>query len=539
MAYYDVIIKNGTVFNGKGDKPEMFDIGVSGDEIKKLGGLENDDALRTIDASDSYVCPGFIDLTTHSDTHWTLFSDPAQESLIRQGVTTILGGSCGSSIAPLIGKRGLKNISKWIDVSKTNVNWQTTDEMLYELERRRLGVNFATLTGLGTLFDSAAGQIEQVEFLLEKSLNEGSFGLSTNLGLAGMESLDDDNLIKLFKITAEKNGITKHHPENEGKDILPAISRLIQLARKSGAPLHISHFKVLGKGAWPFFGASLEMMRKARKKRLFGGVDLTIDFFPYEKTGSDLFVLLPAWLRKKRKEDILEILHSPGNKFRKETIEHLKNLTLHYDRITVASSLHNVGNVGKNIAEISASTEMAPEEVILNLLTMNHLHVSMFSEVISMENVKELVKEEYAAVASDGVGYDSANFGHGVSAALPGKAGFANLKHDIPHPRSFGSFPRFLKMASAEEGGLKWEEAIRRITGLPANILGLKDRGLIKRKNKADIVVFNPKTVSDIATYEDPFRFPRGIEHILINGEVVLSQDDFSGKLSGRILRKK
>ncbi len=538
MAYYDVIIKNGTVFNGEGGKPEKLDVGISGEEIKKLGDLREDDALKTIDASGLYVCPGFIDLTTHSDTHWTLFSDPAQESLVRQGVTTILGGSCGSSIAPLVGKRGLKNIGKWIDASKTNVNWQTTEELLYELERRRLGVNFATLVGLGTLFDSAGGQIEQMEFLLEKSLDQGAFGISTNLGLAQTDSLSDEDLAKLFKMAGRKKGITKHHLENEGKGVLPAISRLIQLSRKSGAPLHISHFKVLGKGAWPFFAGALKMLRKARKKRLFGGVNLTIDFFPYEKTGSDLFILLPAWLRKKGKEEILEILRSPENETRKQTVEYLKNLTLHYDKITIASSLHNVGNVGKSIAEISASTETPPEEVILNLLLLNHLHVAMFSEVISMEHVKELFKEEYAAAASDGVGYDSAGFESHKSSLLPGGAGFANLKHDLPHPRSFGSFPRFLKMA-AKEGDLSWEEAIRKITSFPAGILGLKDRGAIKRKNKADIVVFDPEKISDSATYENPFQFPEGIEHVLINGEAVLSGNDFSEKLAGQILRKK
>lgn len=528
MAYYDIIIKNGSVIDGSGRKAEKMDIAVAGEEIKKIGDLKGDDAIRIIDAEGMFVCPGFIDLTNHSDTHWTLFTDPLQESLVRQGVTTIVGGSCGSSIAPLVGKKGLKSIGKWVDVSKTNVNWQTMDELFYELEKIRLGINFASMVGLQTLFDSTEGDFEQMKFLLEKSFKEGAFGLSAHLGSARMNSLNDDNLIELLKIVTKNKGVSKHHLEDEGKNILPAISRLIQLSRKSGARLHISHFKVLGRGSWPLLGDALKMMRVARKKAIFGGIELTLDFFPYERTGSDLFMLLPAWLRRMDKKEIMAILKSKEDKKREEVIEHLKSLTLHYDKITVASSSYEQENLGKTIAELSLSTELPAEEVILDLLAINDLHVSMFSEVILMDNVRELAKEEYAAIASDGVGYDSGSY----------KSQVLTSRRDLPHPRSFGAFPKALKMFAAENEKPAWEETIRKMTGLPAEIMGIKDRGIIAKKNKADIVVFDPENISDMATYSNPFQFSKGIKHVIVNGQLILSENKLAEKFAGQVIKK-
>ena len=236
MAHYDVIIKNGTVFDGKGNKPENIDIGIAGENIKKVGDLTGVSADKVIDAKEKYVCPGFIDLTSHSDTYWTLFAYPSQESLIRQGITTILGGNCGSSLAPLVGEQNLKIMGGQAGALKANINWQSLDEFFSELKRRKIGVNFATLVGLKTLFDSSGEDFKQTQFLLEKSLDEGAFGLSTNLGIMRKNGFFRDRLEDLFKIVAKNGGITKHHLEDESKNILPSVSFLIQKSRISGAP---------------------------------------------------------------------------------------------------------------------------------------------------------------------------------------------------------------------------------------------------------------------------------------------------------------
>ncbi len=522
MAHYDTIIKNGTIFDGKGNAPSRADIAIKGEEIKKIEILKDGeyDAGKIIDAEGKFVCPGFIDATNHSDTHWTLFSDPAQESLLRQGITTIIGGNCGSSIAPLVGGGGMAGIERWTDVSKNNINWQTVEELFAVLEKRKLGLNFATLVGVDTLIGSAGGDFAQAEFLLDESLNSGALGVSTSLGVSRANILDDKKLENLFEIAAKHGGITKHHLEDEGRDILPAISRLIQAARKSGAGLHLSHFKVLGKGSWPLFSSAINIMRNARGE----GVKLTLDFFPYSRTGSDLFMLLPNWLRKMDKESVLEILNSEESEKRKDVIKHLKDITLHYDKIIVASSSSSAMNAGKSLMEMSAMTEIEPEELILKLLSVNDLRVSIFSEVISFGHIKELAKEDYSIMASDGVGYDSKIF---------------KPKNDLPHPRSYGAFPRAMRMLVKEDSILSWERMINKMTGLPAEIFKIKDRGTLSEGKKADVVVFDPETISDSATYEDPFQYPKGIEQVLINGSLALDNGKPAGKFSGQVLRKK
>ncbi|MBU3925892.1 amidohydrolase family protein [Patescibacteria group bacterium] len=508
MASYDIIIKNGTVFDGKGNKPQKIDIGIRGDEIKKIDIIDPRDGAEIIDAADKYVCPGFIDLTNHSDTHWTLFAYPRQESLIKQGITTILGGNCGSSIAPLVKGSGIKSISKWSDISKININWQSLEELFDELEKHKLGLNFATLVGFNTLRYETEDP-KEMKFLLDSSMKQGAFGLSTN-------SKDVETMEMLYEPIKKRNGITKHHLEDEGANVLPSISSIIDLARNTETKTHISHIKILGRGSWKFFGDALKMIRNAREE----GTVITSDFFPYERTGSNLYSLMPNWLRKMDESEVMGILHFKKDKRWQDIIEYLKNLTLHYDKIIIASSLFRTGGSGKTILEVSQKMEVPPEEIVLDLLAENNLSVSIFSQVINPEHLLELAKEDYMAFSTDGVGYD-------LSAPT------------IPHPRSFGAFPRAFRLFVKENKILDWQTAIHKSTGLPASILGINDRGTLEKGRKADIIIFDPEEINDYATYENPFRFSEGIEYVLINGIIVLINSGLTGKFAGRIIKKK
>ncbi|MEW5907653.1 MAG: amidohydrolase family protein [Patescibacteria group bacterium] len=508
MAKYNIIIKNGTVFDGKSNSPQKIDIGITKDEIKKIGNLEKETAEKIIDAQGRYVSPGFIDLTNHSDIRWTIFTNPVLESLLRQGITTILGGNCGLSIAPLV--RG-------IGISGVNVNWQSVSEMLAELDNRQLSLNFGTLVGFKTLEENST-DFNQMKMLLESSLKEGAFGLSTSLGL-GPTRLSEDEIEELLKSLKKFGGFTKHHLEDEGKEILPALSNIIGFARKTETQTHISHFKILGKGAWPLFDSTLEMMRNARAE----GIRLTFDFFPYQRTGSNLFMLLPSWLRKMGRDQIIDVLKSKESKLREETIKSLENLTLHYDKITVTSSLKEIANTGKTILEISRITDLSPEETILDLLASNNLFVSIFSEVINKFHILKLSQEDYGAIATDGIGYDASIF---------------TTATDLPHPRSFGTFPKAFRIFVKEENLLDWQKTIYKSTGLPAAILGLKDRGTIEKGKKSDIIVFNPNELSEHSTYENPFQFSGGIEYVIVNGIIELDKNQLTGKSAGRVLKK-
>lgn len=527
MASYSVIIKNGIVYDGDGNPPQRIDIGISDDKIKKISDLSDTEADRVIDAAGKFVCPGFIDTTNHSDTHWTLLTSPGHENLIRQGITTIIGGNCGSSVAPLVGKRGLESIQKWVDVSSINVNWQTVDEFLSLLETRHMSVNFGMLVGYSTLRNAVIGddtraaneeEIQKLKYLLDASLEQGAFGFSTNLGSYQKRYLRDDEIIGLLRVVAKRNGLAKHHLEDEGKNILPAISRIIQITRDSGVRSQISHLKAVGRTAWNLFYDGLAMIRKAKDE----GLKLTCDFSPYNITGSTLYMLLPMWAREMNKNKLLEALKDKKSKERKDLLLYFKDLTLHYDRITIASTQGELSQVGKTIAELEKLTELPGEEIILDLLEVNNFQVTVFNHAVSEENLTKLATEDYSIIATDGMSYPS-----------PGLS-----FRSIPHPRSYGAFPRALVLF-VKSGLVKWEDMIKKMTSMPADALRLEDRGRIKKGTFADIVVINPETISDNTTASNPGAFPSGIETVIVNGKVVLDEGKMSAALPGRVLRKK
>ena len=522
MSHYTTIIKNGLVFDGKGNKPVKTDIGIADDEIKKIGDLQSEAAQNIVDAEGKCVTPGFIDMTSHSDTHWTIFSSPKQESLVSQGITTIIGGNCGSSLAPFLGESSVKEIRRWTDTSKTNINWQTMEEFLAEMDKHRLGINFGTLVGLNTIRRSIIAdkqKIGKIKILLESSLKQGAFGLSTSFSLNDFDFFEEEDLADIFKMSQMNNSVVKHHLEDEGQNILPAVSKLINIARVSGVRTHLSHFKAIGKSSWNYFSKALEMAENARKE----GLNITYDFFPYTKTGSSLFTLLPAWFKKYSRKDIMVILSEMGEKRRMELKNYLKKITLHYDKIIVASAASSLDAGGKTIKQIADETSRDGEEVILNLLEVNDLRVSIFNEVIAEFNLEIMAKDAFSVVSSDGVGYD---FSH-------------KKTNDLPHPRSFGAFPRAIKQLVIVKGLMPMETIITKMTGIPALILGIKNRGVIEEGKKADLVVFDPEKISDTSTYENPINPSAGIEYVFVNGQAVVKANKLTGLLPGEILRKK
>jgi len=530
MTEYSIIIRDGTVFDGKGNKPEIADIGVQNGLIAKVGNLEGERADLVINAAGKYVTPGFIDLTTHSDTHWSVFTDPGQESFIGQGVTTIVGGNCGFSLAPFTARGSIEEVERWVNVSEVNINWRTMGEFLSEMEGHPIGVNFATLVGLTTIrrgiSERQGGvddeELKTAEYLLKESLKEGAFGLSTNFGIYEMKSFADSAMIELCGILEKNNAILKHHLEDEGRELLPAVSRVLALARGSKAKSHISHFRALGKTSSLDFPKALLMLNRIRGE----GIKITCDFFPYTNTDSDLLFLLPPWARKMEHRELTALLSDQKDERRAAILLHLKDLTLHYESVIVASGAREVGVTGKTLDSISQNLGISGEEAILRLLIVNNLNVRIFSDAISAENIELVAREDYAAVSSDGPGYDKKNF--------PGTPRGFNL----PHPRSFGTFPRALQIFAKESGILDWASAIHKMTGLPATILGVSDRGLIARNCKADIIIFDPLAISAEPNYEEPREEPKGVLWVLVNGEVALREGNLTGALSGRVLRK-
>lgn len=522
---YSTIIKNGIIFDGTGKESFKADLGISREKIAEIGDLKKAKADLIIDATDLYVTPGFIDLTTHSDNHWTIFSQPGQENFIRQGITTILGGHGGSSLAPVIIKESIQAIEKWVNVSEININWSTMSEFFDEMEKHNLAVNFGTLVGHETLRRNVTNnlareanteEIKRITSLLEQSLEEGAFGLSTNFGTKHSHEASRKEILKLFEILKKHNATSMHHLEDEGKNLLPAISRLIMLLRTWNNKGHISHFKALGRSAWENFENGLTMIELARNE----GILLTCDFFPYTSTGSNLISLLPSWAISESKEDILNFLKNKES--RKNLTDYLKSLTLHYDKITIASTSRSSNELGKTIKTLSEGSGLDPEEVILDLLLVNDLRVSIFNSIISEKNIDTLSACPYAMVASDGVGYEISKI---------------DTQRDLPHPRSFGAFAKIFSSLVKQKNVLTWEQAVHKMTGLPAETLGINNRGIIQKNNFADIVIFDPKTIEDRATYEKPIQSPEGIKYVFVNGALALSENTLKETRAGKVLR--
>ena len=512
---FSILIKNGTILDGSGAEPYTADLGIFAGRIEKIGNLAGETADQIIDAANLYVAPGFIDITNHSDVYGTLFSVPSQESLLWQGVTTILVGNCGESLAPVSRRESLTELERWTTGFSVPINWNSVAEYYKNIENLGVGLNVATLVGQETLKRNAK-TLEEKIFLLEGAMKEGAWGISSNFSFAERGPAADDETLALLKIVKKYGGLYKIHLKDEGKNFLPSISTAVSLARTSGARTVVSHLKAIGRDAWGDFGNALTIFKKAQND----GVDINFDASPYLRTGSALISFLPSWARIGTNEEILKRI-SDGE-ISKKIINELKSATLHAERILIASAFKDKSLVGKTLEEISKHTGAPAEESILEILKINGLNVSIFGKTLSGRNLFRAMAEPGGIVSSDGAGYDIdfKRFG------------------DLVHPRSFGAFPRFFGVISGK-AKISLSEAVAKMTSLPAKALGLKDRGTLKLKNIADIAIFNPEGFKDLATYANPYRYASGLRFLIISGDLAVSEGKFPAKRHGLVLRKK
>lgn len=512
---FSILIKNGTILDGRGAEPYVADLGISANRVEKIGNLAGEAADQVIDAANLYVTPGFIDVTNHSDVYGALFSLPMQESFLRQGVTTILLGNCGESLAPVSRRESLAELERWTTGFSVPINWNSLAEYYGNIENLGVGLNVATLVGQETLKRNAK-TLEEKIFLLEDSMENGAWGLSSNFSFAERSSVADEEIIALLKIIKKYGGLYKIHLKDEGKNFLPSISAAVSLARASGARTIISHLKAIGRDAWGDFEDALKIFKKAQSD----GVDITFDVFPYLRTGSALVSFLPSWAREGESKEILKRISDKG--ISKKIINELKSTTLHADRILIASAFKDKSLVGKTLEEISKRAGMPAEELILEILKINELNVSVFGKTLNGRNLLRAVALPGGMISSDGAGYDIdfKRFG------------------DLVHPRSFGAFPRFFSVIS-EKAKISLAEAVAKMTSLPAKALGLKDRGALKPNNIADIAIFHPEEFKDQATYGNPYRYASGLRFLIISGNLAMSGGELAAQRYGLVLRKK
>lgn len=523
---YSIIVKNGTIIDGTGKPKYQADLGVKDDLIAKIKPKIRGKAETMIDATGLYVCPGFIDIFNHSDDYWTLFTIPSQESLLYQGITTILGGNAGSSLAPLIDANVIENIRKWANINEVMVNWQKMSEYLTELAKRKLALNYATLAGYETLYRGIAGETLRplktyetatMVATLKEALAQGAFGLSFGLSFNQSSLISQESLETILGVVAQANGFFAVHIRGEREEFLPSVRQAVALCRASGVSLEINHLKVVGKENWSQLDKALGLIDEANNE----GLNLDFDIYPYTRTGSSILVLLPDWLAEGGEEATLNRLADPV--IRSRAMTEMQKEHYDYDKITVVQAKNQRTFIGKTISQIAVNEACSPEQAILNVLLANEGQALVMIEALSEENFVKSLKHPLALVASDGVGYNL-NF---------------SQKGLLVHPRSFGTMPRILGRYVREQGIISWEKAIQKMTANPAKKIGLAKRGSLAQGNFADMAVFDPKTIQDTATFDNPFQYAKGIEYLLVNGQTVIERGQYNGRMLGRVLVKK
>lgn len=526
---YNIIIKNGTIIDGAGKKRFNADIGIEHDKITAIGDLSNvaESEYKTeIDAKGLYVTPGFIDINNHSDNYWTLFTVPKLESLIMQGVTTIIGGNCGSSLAPLIAGEDIVSIQKWVDMSQVNVDWLSLKDFYGVLEKKKIGVNFATLVGHENIRRSllkddvrqvAASEMDQMKKILEKALTDGALGLSTGLVYSHAKLATTEEIIELAKIVKKYDGVYSSHVRGEADGLIRSVEEAVKIGKESGARVEISHIKAVGEKNWPQMEKALEIISGA----VGNGLDVNFDIYPYTTTGSVLYVLLPEWVTLGGKKKMIERLRDSDikNKVIKEMQE---QLSYDYKKIVISMCHLNKYLIGKKISEIAENQGIGIEEAVIDTLLASEGQAISFFEALSEDNIKKGLIHRLSIIGSNAAGY---NIEHAKSG-------------DLIHPRCFGAFAKILGRYVREQKLLNWESAINKMTFMPAEKLKLKKRGSLANGNFADIAIFNPDTIIDKSTFENPYQYADGMKYVIVNGKIVLSEGKHTGVLAGKVLRR-
>ncbi len=522
---FDILIKNASIVDGTGAAAYPGSIAVYKGIIQEIGQNVPEEAKLMIDAKERIVAPGFIDITNHSDAVGTLFSEPALPSMLIQGVTTIMGGNCGASLAPLLYPGAINSLQKWRTETIQTVDWLTMGDFLKSVEKIKPGVNFGTMTGFGLLrrgilknedreFDFE--DLKELKYVLEESLKEGSFGLSTGLVYAHERASTTEDLVRIAEILKKYDAVYKTHLRSESGGLLGAVNEAVAIARNSGARVSVSHFKGIGRKAWRDFDLGLSILERAAHS----GAPIAFDVYPYITTGSFLYLLLPPGAYDGGFSKLWKRLKDPS--IRQSILKSMQEKTLHYETIVISTAWKTKEAVGKNIRDIAERIGISPEEVVIHLLLANEGRVTMFGHTVQPELVKKALLHPLSIIASDGAGY--------------------SLEHrktgELVHPRSFGTFPRFLRLAVNKWSELGWPEAIRKMTSAPAELFGIQKRGTLAKGNHADIVIIDRDAVASQGTFENPYQYPRGIDWVIVNGVVAVNEGQFQNARAGKVLRR-
>jgi N-acyl-D-aspartate/D-glutamate deacylase len=528
---FDLIVRGGRIVDGTGNPWFIGDVATRGDRIAAVDRSVAGRAVREIDARGKVVCPGFIDMHSHSD--YLLLEDGDAQSKIRQGVTTEILGE-GESAGPLQGERSAKTMA----VGGKTYRWSTLDEYFRAIEQAGVSTNVASYVGLGNVWECVMGtrfdrpsaeEMRQMQQLVAEAMEQGALGLSSQVMMPPGSLATTDDIVALCQIVARYDGIYSTHIRNEGAGVVASVQEAIEIGERAGVPVDVIHLKIADQQLWGRMDQLVSLIDNARAR----GVNVQANVYPYTRGNNNLVSIIPPWAHEGGTENLLQRLRDPRQRQRmKDDI-----------RGTVPGWYNHLSAVGGDWSRILVSGDNAMKGLtmdrVFSLRTAGRTNVDLLDELFDYlieeggsvgavyahhteADMTLALQQPWCSVGSDGSAY-----------AIAGP-----LRRGNPHPRNFGTFPRILGRYVRELGLLRLEDAVRKMTSLNATKAGLPQRGLLVTGYFADLTVFDPERVQDLATYEEPFQYNEGIDYVVVNGQIVLDGGQHTGVRPGRALRR-
>ena len=529
---YDVIIRNGTVYDGTGAPPRRTDVGLRGDRIAMIGPLAGAGAAREIDAQGMAVAPGFINMLSWATT--SLLHDGRSQGDIRQGVTLEIFGE-GTSPGPINDSMRQSMLENQRDI-RFEIPWTTLGEYLEHLERRGVSPNVASFVGATTVRIHELGHVNRaptpaelgrMEALVDHAMREGALGVGSSLIYAPADYAKTDELVALARAAGRHGGMYISHIRDEGGGLLPAVDELLTIAREAGVPAEIYHLKASGRANWAKLDSVIGKVDSARA----AGLRITADMYTYPASSTGLDATMPTWVQEGGYRAWAEQLRDPA--IRARVAAEMRGDGTAYD-----NAFANAGGpdgillvsfredslrylVGRTLGDVARMRRTAPEETAMDLVIQNGADVGCVYFTMSEENVRRKIAIPWVSFGSDGGSYAA----EGV------------FLRSGTHPRAYGNFARLLGRYVRDEKIIPLEEAIRKLTLLPATNIGIRDRGALRAGYYADVVVFDPATIADRATFEQPHQYSVGVRDVFVNGVQVLAGGEHTGAKPGRFVR--
>lgn len=529
---YDIIIRNGVVYDGSNSPPKYVDVGIINDTIAAIGDLKNKSASQIIDAKGMVVSPGFINMLSWATE--SLIHDPRSMSDIKQGVTLEVFGE-GWSMGPLNEQMKKDELATQGDI-KFDIPWNSLGEYLDHLETKGVTPNVASFVGATTLriytigYDNrppTSEELDSMKLLAKQAMEEGALGIGSSLIYAPAFYATTDELVELCKVASSYGGMYISHIRSEGNKFLESVEELINISKRANLPAEIYHLKAAGKSNWNKMDKALKRISDARKE----GLNITTDMYTYPAGATGLDASMPPWVQEGGYKKWVERLKNP--EIRNKVINEMKSPADEWENLYFsAGSPDNILLIGfredslkyltgKTLSEVSRIRNLSPEETAISLVIDDGSRVGTVYFLMSEENIKKQIKFPWMSFGSD-------------AGSLAPEGDF--LKSSS-HPRAYGNFSRLLGKYVRDEKVITLHEAIYKLTSLPASNLKIKKRGLLKPGYFADVVIFDPKKIQDHATFENPHQLSTGVEHVFVNGTQVLNNGNHTGKFPGRVVR--